>query len=334
MPSLNRILLACSSLTLLSLAPVALCQGQGQTEIQRPAVQTINLHTTVSAPASTIAPPMPTEQATRAFIIAKRACQKDIRRIRGQYLGSKQFPATRQRGLEELEQFTDPAAVEPLIEIARKDHEDVREWLFDHFAQRLDPEVGQATLAWLAINDEDAEMRAGALKHLKGPAGRTTSLVVEQALQSPNMQIVSAGAGAAGALHLVQAIPHLIVAQQPPVTTEGQGDMAYILVGTQRYLVTDLQPVVGDNSVGFDPTLSAVTEGTVVRIQDAIVEFYNLDAHNALLNIVKDEFGRPVDFGYNVPRWQQWYNEEYLPFAQARDAKPTAPGPAPAAPSK
>lgn len=332
MQPVNRITLASSSLVLLSLALMALCQTSGQTVIQRPVVQTVNLHTTVSGPASTVAPPMPSEQATRAFIIAKRAFEKDIRRIRGKYLGAKQFPATRQRGLEELEQFTDPAAVEPLIEIARKDHEDVREWLFDHFAERLDPEVGQATLAWLAINDEEAEMRAGALKHLKGPAGRTTDLVVERALESPNMQIVSAGAGAAGALHLVQAIPHLIVAQQPALTMQGQGDMAYILVGTQRYLVTDLQPVVGDNSVGFDPTLSAVTEGTVVRIQDAIVEFYNLDAHNALVNIVKDDFGQPVDFGFNVPRWQQWYNEEYMPFARARDAKLATP--APAAPSK
>lgn len=328
----NRTLLASSTLAVLSLAPVALGQTSGQTEIQRPVVQTINLRTSVSAPASTVAPPMPTEQATRAFIIARRAFEKDIRRIRGKYLGSKQFPATRQRGLEELEQFTDPAAVPPLIEIARKDHEDVREWLFDHFAQRLDPDVGQATLAWMAINDEDAQMRAGALKHLKGPAGKATNRVVEQALESPNMQVVSAGAGAAGALHLVQAIPHLIVAQQPALSMSGTGDMAFIMVGTQRFLVTDLQPVVGDNSVGFDPTLSAVTEGTVVRIQDAIVEFYNIDAHNALVNIVKDEFGRPVDFGYNVPRWQQWYKEEYLPFAQARAAMPSTP--APVAPSK
>ena len=332
MPSATRILLASSTLVAISLAPAAFGQTSGQTVIQRPVVQTINLHTSVSAPASTVSPPMPGEQATRAFIIARRAHEKDIRRIRGKYLGSKQFPATRQRGLEELEQFTDPAAVEPLIEIARKDHEDVREWLLDHFARRLDPEVGQATLAWLAINDEDAQMRSGALKHLTGSASRTTDRVVEQALRSPNMQIVSAGAGAAGALHLVQAIPHLIVAQQPALAMQGQGDMAYILVGTQRFLVTDLQPVVGDNSAGFDPTLSAVTEGTVVRIQDAIVEFYNLDAHNALVNIVKDDLGQAVDFGFDVPRWQKWYNEEYLPFAQARASMPSTP--APAAPSK
>jgi len=332
MQSANRILLASSTLVALSLAPVASGQTSGQAEIQRPVVQTINLHTSVSAPASTVAPPMPTEQATRAFIIARRAFEKDIRRVWGKYLGSKQFPATRRRGLEELEQFTDPAAVQPLIDIARKDREDVREWLFEHFAQRLDPDVGQATLAWLAINDQDAAIRAGAIKHVRGPAGRTTERVVEQALKSPNMQVVSAGAGAASALHLVQAIPHLIVAQQPALSMSGQGDMAYILVGTQRFLVTDLQPVVGDNSVGFDPTLSAVTEGTIVRIQDAVVEFYNIDAHNALVNIVKDEFGRPVDFGYNVPRWQQWYKEEYLPFAQARAATPSSP--APPAPSK
>lgn len=300
-------------------------QALGQAEIQRPVIETIRLRTTVSAPASVAAPPMPSEQATRAFIIAKRAYEKDIRRIRGKYLGSKKFAPGRVRGLEELEQFTDAAAMEPLIDLARKDGEDVREWLFDHFAQRVDPDVGQATLAWMAIHDEDEKMRGGALAHLKSPASKTTRYVVERALQSPNMDIVSGGAGAAGALKLVEAIPHLIVAQQPAPSMSGTGDLAYITVGTQRYLVTDLQPVVGENSAGFDPTLSAVTEGTVVRIQDAIVEFYNLDAHNALVNIVQDDFGQPVDFGFNVPRWKQWYNDEYLPFARARAEKAAAP---------
>ncbi len=264
---------------------------------------------------------MPSEQATRAFIIAKRAYDKDIKRIRGQFLGAKQFPATRERGLEELSKFTDAAAVEPLIDLARKEKQDVRDWLFEHFAERLDPEVGQSTLAWMAIHDQDPEMRKEALAHLHGPAAKTTQMVVERAIDSGNMDIVSAGAGAAGALQLVQAIPHLIVAQQPVPSMSGSGDLAFISVGTQRYLVTDLQPVVGDNSVGFDPTLSVATEGTVVRIIDAVVEFYNLDAHNALVNIVKEDFGQPVDFGFNVPRWKQWYEEEYLPFAQARAGK-------------
>lgn len=321
MQPVNRLIISCTSLIVLGTSSVVL----GQATIQRPVVQTARVQTTVSAPASVVAPPLPSQEATRAFIIAKRAYDKDIKRIRGQYLGGKQFPATRQRGLEELAKLTDAAAVEPLIDLARKEKSDVREWLFEHFAERLDPEVGQSTLAWMAIHDQDPEMRKGARQHLRGPAGKTTQMVVERAIDSANMDIVSAGAGAAGALHLVQAIPHLIVAQQPVPSMSGSGDLAFISVGTQRYLVTDLQPVVGDNSVGFDPTLTVATEGTVVRIIDAVVEFYNLDAHNALVNIVKDDFGQPVDFGFNVPRWKQWYEEEYLPFAQARDAKRAAP---------
>jgi len=294
-------------------------------EIQRPVVETFRIQTTVSAPASIAVPAMPTQQSTRGYIIARRGIEKDIRKIKGQYLGSKEFPPTRARGLKELEQFTDPVAVEPLIEVLRKEKEDARQWLLEHLATRLDPDHGQATLAWLAIYDKDKEMRQAALAKLAAPSGYVTRQVVERALKTPNLDIISAGAGAAGALHLVEAIPHLIVAQQPVATsTSGQGDLAYIQVGTQRWLVTDLQPVVGDNSVGFDPTLSAVTDGTVVRIMDAIVEFNNLDAHNALVNLVKEDFGQPVDFGFDLPKWKQWYDEEYLPFAQVRAQKRAA----------
>ncbi|MCC6910039.1 MAG: HEAT repeat domain-containing protein [Phycisphaerales bacterium] len=298
--------------------------------IQRPVVQTARVRTTVSAPASIAAPPMPSQQSTRAFIIAKRAFDKDIKKIRGKFLGSKEFAPTRQRGLEELARFTDPAAIEPLIDLARIEKQDVRDWLFEHLAERVKPEVGQATLAWMAIHDQNADMRAAAKTHLKGPASPVTQKVVVQALESPNMDIVSAGAGAAGALQLAQAIPHLIVAQAPAPSMIGTGDLAFIQVGQQRYLVTDLQPVVGDNSAGLDPTLTAVTEGTVVRIMDAVVEFYNMDAHNALVNIVEEDFGQPVDFGFDVPRWKQWYEEEYQPFVRARAARGGA-GEAPSA---
>lgn len=295
-------------------------------EIQRPVIETFRIRTTVSAPASTPAPAMPTQGSTRAYIIARRAFEKDIRRIKGQYLGSKEFGPTRARGLEELEKFTEAAAIEPLIAVLRKEKEDARQWLFAHLAERVDREIGQATLAWLAIYDSEQWVREAALARLAGPSARTTRFVVERALQSPNLEVVSGGAGAAGALHLVEAIPHLIVAQQPPATsTSGRGDLAYINVGTQRWLVTDLQPVVGDASVGFDPTLSTFTDGTVVRIIDAVAEFYNLDAHNALVNIVKEDFGQPVDFGFDVPRWKQWYEQEYLPFAQARAARQADP---------
>lgn len=324
-PALLYAVLAPAALGLMAASAGAQIVISQPAEIQRPVVETFRIRTTVSAPASIAAPAMPTQQSTRGYIIARRGIERDIRKIKGQYLGSKEFPPTRARGLKELESFTDPVAVEPLITVLRKEKEDARQWLFEHLAERLDPEYGQATLAWLAIYDEEKSMRDGALAKLQAPTSRATRRIVERALQTPDLDIISAGAGAAGALHLVEAIPHLIVAQQPRATSmSGQGDLAYIQVGTQRYLVTDLQPVVGDNSVGFDPTLSAFTDGTVVRIIDAIVEFNNLDAHNALVNLVKEDFGQPVDFGFDIPKWKQWYEEEYLPFAQARAAKQAA----------
>lgn len=316
----RRLLTGIGVLGLTALTGPALAQGTGQ--IESPVIDIVRIRTTVSAPATVAVPGvsgLPSREATRAYIIAKRDWEKKIRKIKGKYLGSKRYQPTRQRGMAELSEITDKTAVEPLIDVLRKEDEDVRTWLMEHFADRYDPAIGQATLAWLAIHDQEKTLRKSALAHLKGATQESTRRVVFSALHSRNQQVVAGGAHAAGALHMAEAIPQLIAAQAPSSPSmSGTGDLAYILVGEQRYFVSDLQPVVGTASVGFDPTLTPITTGTVIRINDAVVEFYNTDAHGALLDLVRNDFGSPVDFGYDNGAWVKWYNEEYVPFVRAR----------------
>ena len=56
----------------------------------------------------------------------------------------------------------------------------------------------------------------------------------------------------------------------------------------------------------------------MVRIQDAVVEFKRPAVHNVLMGMVQEDFGKPVDFGYDVNAWREWYNTEYLPFKEAQ----------------
>ena len=269
---------------------------------------------------------------SRAFLLAQNEYEKKIRRIRFKYLaGNKKLhEPSREHGLAELEKFTDPTAVQPLIEVLRGEGPFVRDWLLDHLAYRVDEPYGQAAVTWLSIYDKDETMRDAARLRLTGEPNERSQFVIDQALRLKNDLLVDNAALAAGKFKLVQAIPLLIAAQaggtasSPASSRQGNGALAFIQIQKQRFFVSDLQPVVGTNSAGFDPTLSVLQEGTVMVIDDAVVEFVRPRTHQTLLDLVRDSYGQPVDFGYNYPKWRNWYQSEYLPTRQAQ-AKDDAP---------
>jgi general secretion pathway protein D len=55
-----------------------------------------------------------------------------------------------------------------------------------------------------------------------------------------------------------------------PRLTFTNGQTANIYVATQTAFVSDLQPVVGDSAVGFDPTVSVVTEGVTMVVEGTV----------------------------------------------------------------
>lgn len=55
-----------------------------------------------------------------------------------------------------------------------------------------------------------------------------------------------------------------------PRLTFTNGQTANIYVATQTAFVSDLEPVVGDSAVGFDPTVSVVTEGVTLLVEGTV----------------------------------------------------------------
>jgi type II secretory pathway component GspD/PulD (secretin) len=55
-----------------------------------------------------------------------------------------------------------------------------------------------------------------------------------------------------------------------PRLTFTNGQTANIYVATQTAFVSDLTPVVGDSAVGFDPTVSVVTEGVTLLVEGTV----------------------------------------------------------------
>jgi type II secretory pathway component GspD/PulD (secretin) len=55
-----------------------------------------------------------------------------------------------------------------------------------------------------------------------------------------------------------------------PRLTFTNGQAASIYVATQTAFVSDLEPVVGDSAVGFDPTIGVVTEGVTMLVEGTV----------------------------------------------------------------
>ncbi len=55
-----------------------------------------------------------------------------------------------------------------------------------------------------------------------------------------------------------------------PKLTFFNGQRSFTQVTTSRFFISDLNPVVGDSSAGFDPTLNAINEGVVLDVEGTV----------------------------------------------------------------
>lgn len=128
-------------------------------------------------------------------------------------------------------------------------------------------------------------------------------------------------ANLAANLNLTELIPWLAASQvsgSPQGNSGGgigsTGALAYIIVGEQQSYVSDLTPVISENAVAFDPQLSTLTNGTVLRVIDAVVYTYHVEIHNALVRLANNASGQDTSrLGWDYKAWMNWYNNEYLP---------------------
>ncbi|MBS0196923.1 MAG: hypothetical protein JSR77_09205 [Planctomycetes bacterium] len=270
----------------------------------------------------------------------RKATEKELRRLRLKHFGGVRNTALRQEGLVKLREYTDPALFPLMVRLFQDEQADVRNTLLDIFRDAQSDE-GDASLAWIAVHADDAEFRNSALERLharlhtdKAPPAQV-KLVIYEGLRSGKESAMASASKLAHGLNLLEVVPWLINAQvtQRPTTQNvatgsiGSTDsaLAWILVGQQTAFVSDLTPVVGPYAVAFDPQLSTVTTGTILRVIDAAVVAYHVDIHNELVDWTTDEFGKTTkQLGYNVPAWRNWYQDEFVPELKRREQEKLA----------
>lgn len=272
----------------------------------------------VEDPAGLVQPDDLTE-ALKAHHLRREHLEIELKRIRHRYFRNPRAHDLREAGFEKLKEYNDPAIFESMIEIFSRSGDDVVEFIIDHLASLETPEA-LATVAWTAVFDKHPRRRSMATDSLAETldgkdAPHTVKSVVADGLRRSHDPHVANAAGLAATLKMADAIPAMIASQVVGRGTGSNGgSLAYIIVGQQQAFVSDLEPVVGNSAVAFDPTLSVVTEGVVLRVMESVVVTYRVEVHNALVRLTSELGGRDTSYlGWDVPKWRQWYAKEFLP---------------------
>jgi hypothetical protein len=271
------------------------------------------------------------DQTTADQHLPRKEAQREMRKIRAKYFGSIRNTEIRQIGIAKLREFTDPVLFADMLEIFGHEQHDVVGAVLDHFADQKSEEA-DAALAWAAVHNADAWVRDESSRRLSkrltapgAPADGTApwriKTIIAQGLSKGDEETIKNAATLASFLKLYEMIPHLIEAQLNGAAAgigNGGGDtsLAYIIVGKQQAFVADLTPIVGDSAVAFDPTVGVLTEGTVLRIIDAVVITYRTEVHGALVALGNSGWNgqRTDQLGWDQKAWRDWYANEFLPY--------------------
>lgn len=254
-----------------------------------------------------------------------RAYQQDFRRINGRYFRTN-FAPKWDEGLAVLRTHEDPIAVRAMLDVFESSRPEVRRAIYEHCASIGHP-FTDSLIAYESVFGRQAEDRAICADLMVDQAlinerelAHTPKLVLATALKSQDETAVEAAAVLVDRLSLAEAIPALITAQvaQSAQSSDRNGPYGTILNGRQTAYVSDLQPVVADGAVAFDPGISVVTEGSVLQADEAAVTIYRTVVHDALVSLSSRVTGKPTGhLGYDQWRWKDWYETEYLALASS-----------------
>ena len=279
-----------------------------------------------SDPVAVLWEPTPQELAAyRELQAARLGYERELKKIRARFFRGVRNPEIREIGMRRLSEYTDPAAFELLADLFFEEGPDARAAVLGHLAS-LETGEADAAIAWQAVYAEDAEDRAASLGVLESIAEDrgVSDFVVDvtrSGLYERDETPVVAASQVASSLKLYELIPQIAAAQVAVGGggNERRGDLAWIFVGTQRTFVSDVQPVVSDGAVAFDPQLSVVSEGVILRVHDAYVAIYRVAVHEILLGMSSEAWGRSTaHLGYDLPAWRAWYDEEFVPYLAAQ----------------
>jgi len=260
--------------------------------------------------AGAAAPKDPTfEQRRRRF-------SREIQDVSVKYLSSL-GPGAWDEGVRKILMIRDPAAAEPIARILGSGNVEMRKLACETLGQ-LPGEDAARRLVKIALADKSVDVYKAAVAALEA---RVEDRGLRQLLNALNgsEKVLHRSAYALGEMREWRAVPSLIGklrTSEPRVRTYEAprsgaippGPSAYFFFGTIVTYIADVEPVVAEGAVGWDPTIGAIPVGTMIAAHNPRVIIHRTVIVFVYQPVVREALKKITgqDFEFNSQAWRDW----------------------------
>ena len=259
----------------------------------------------------------PAEPTDPAFLARQRALEDEVREIVWRLLVPTD-EAKWAKGSERILRMRDPAAAEPIARLLGAGSVEQRT-LSAEALGGIPGEEARRCLVRMILTEKSQSAYLAAVSALRSRADSIYVGPLLRALSGPK-ETRRRAAYALGELRSSASVPTLIqhlnvrepkILQAPRKEGSG-GPSAYIAVGTVVTYVRDVEPVVSEGVVAWNPIIGAITVGAVMSIHNPVVTGRRIIIHIIGPEPAVREALRKItgeDFGYDQAAWRQWLLE-------------------------
>lgn len=255
--------------------------------------------------------------ADPTFEQRRREFSREVQDVAREYLSSL-GPGAWDEGVRKILMIRDPAAAEPIARALGSGDVRMRTLACEVLGQ-IPGQDAARHLARIVLADECVDVYKAAVTALEARTDDRGLPLLLNALNGSE-KVLHRSAYALGEMKEWRAAPALIGrlrTQEPRVRTfdapAGGGGMspgpsAYFFSGTIHTYIADVEPVVAEGAVGWDPTIGAIPSGVMISVHNprvtihrTVIEFVRQPAVHETLKKITDK-----DFEFDTPAWRDW----------------------------
>lgn len=271
-----------------------------------------------AAPGSTATALPAAPPADPTFVKRRQALLQEILNVSNTYLNSMD-PRVWEEGRRQILMIRDPAAAEPISRILGAGDQEKRRLACEALGAIPGDEAARRLVKFV-LADESPEVYGSAVAAL---AARTDERGLPQLLNALNgsEKVMQRAAKALGEMGEYRAVPALIAhlktpeprirvyEAQPGAGGMSPGPSAYMAIGEIITYVADVEPVVAEGAVAWNPKIGTIPVGTVLSVHNPRVTI-----HRTVIELVRQPVVREAlkkitgkDFEYDTQAWRDWY---------------------------
>jgi len=248
----------------------------------------------------------------------QRALTRHVRSIYFDHL-NKVDPAAWQKGRDALLLLRDAAAAGPVYEILSSGNEKTRVLMCEVLGQLPGPEAARR-LARVTLTDPSRAVYDAAVAALEMRSDDHALQPLLNALDGSEASL-QRSAHALGVLRAEPAVAKLIgrlTTREPRVKTfkaprsaVGGGAGAYFFFGRIHTYIADVEPVVAEGAVGWDPIIGSVPSGVGIDVDNVVVTV----RRTVIVPVQQPEVREALrkitgqDFGFDDAAWRRWHRQ-------------------------